>query len=378
MLRFVMLSIGVILMLLVAGCVVQPITPEAAPPSAGEEVVEEAEGEVTPGPSQERSPFSAEILKNLQYQLEVVGADPVQLTDGVYEDAANLISVNWIDSYALGQLNGQAAAAVVLVANTGGSGVFSILSLVMEQEGTPVNVASTLLGDRVWINWVTISGDGVALDLVTQGPDEPMCCGTQRILVNYMLDGTQLVESAAQVIGVQPQITATLVITFVPQVVPEASQAGSCFTNAIGLGRADAWRCTTDDNLLHDPCFEVDGGETVETPVVVCGADPISGAAGFVLELSEPLPAPEPGDLSRPWLVQLSDGTFCGLLTGTVPGADGQVAPYGCADQARSYLMEEFLIFDPVWFAQSVVIGVDDEGYFIKSSVRIPVATVWH
>jgi hypothetical protein len=228
------------------------------------------------------------------------------------------------------------------------------------------------------MNWVTIADDEIVLDLVGQGPDEPMCCGTQRTLLRFALENDQLVDVGGDVIGVQPQITATQVITFVPEITPTVRQAGSCFTNAIGLGRADAWRCTTDDNLIHDPCFELSIVRPVgDMPTVVCGADPITGERGFVLELTEPLPAPDPGDLSNPWLVQLSDGTFCGLLTGTVPGVDDQIAPYACADQARSNLMQEFLIFDPLWFAQSVVFDLGDEGFVIRSSVRTPVATVW-
>lgn len=366
--RFVGL-LGLTMALLMGGCVVQPITPEAATPAAAEEAAS------SPAPT---SPFSAETLKNLEYRLEVVGADPVQLTDGVYEDVANRILVSWIDTYALGQLNGQPAAAVVLYANTGGSGGFSNLAVVVEQGGVPVNVASTLLGDRLSINRVTIADDQeIVLDLVTQGPDEPMCCGTQRTLVRVALEGDQLVETSAQVIGVQPQISETQVITFAPQSIPDASAVGSCFTNAIGLGRADAWRCITEDNALYDPCFEVDGNEANGDPVIVCGTDPLTGQEGFVLELTEPLPTPDPGPESHVWLVQLSDSTVCGLMTGTVPGVGDQVAPYGCADEAQSFLMEEFLIYDPVWFAQRVVFELGDEGFAIRSSVRTPVATVW-
>lgn len=399
--RVILLLSCLTLVLLMAGCAMQPVTPEIATMPATEAVATEASTTepvatetpaieaTTPSPTEMPSPFSAEILENLEYALEVVATGPVTLTNGVYEDADNLIMVNWIDTYALGELNGQPAAALVLIAHTGGSGSFSTLAVVVEQDGEPVNVASALLGDRVSINWVTIANDEIMLDLVTQGPDEPMCCGTQRTLVNFTLDGNQLVAGDAQVIGVQPQITSTQVITFLPAIVPDLVAPGSCFTNAIGLGRTDAWRCTTDDNLIHDPCFEVPPtaitptGTPVGTaaegegPIVVCGADPITGERGFVLALTEPLPAPDPGNLSNAWLVELADGTFCGLLTGTVPGVDGQVAPYGCADMAQSNLMEEFLIFEPVWFAQSVVFRLGDEGFVIDSSVRIPVATIW-
>jgi len=200
-----------------------------------------------------------------------------------------------------------------------------------------------------------------------------MCCATQRTLVSYTWDGTQLTNSDSTVIGVQPQITQTLVMTYVPSLVPEATQKGSCFANAIGLGRADAWRCTTDDNAIHDPCFQVD-----DTPTVVCGADPITGEEGFVLELTEPLPAPDPGTATGAWIVQLGDGTICSLSTGTIPGVGDQTAPYACADDAHSNLMQDFTIYDTYWYAQSVVFTLGDNGYAIQSSVRTPVAMVWH
>jgi hypothetical protein len=110
---------------------------------------------------------------------------------------------------------------------------------------------------------------------------------------------------------------------------------------------------------------------------VVCGADPISGEEGFVLELTEPLPAVEVYESDRAWLIQLGDGTICGMMTGTVPGVGGQVAPYGCADEAQSYLMEEFDTEFPLWFAQDVTFDLGENGFSIRSSVLKPIASVW-
>lgn len=376
MLRLQMLLIGAVATILMAGCAIQPITPPAAEPATTESTAESttSEEEATPETTVEipaPSPISVDALKNLAYTLEVVGDEPVQLTDGVYEDKANYIYVSWIDTYAFGELNGEPVAAVVLYANTGGSGGFSTLALVAEENGEPVNVTSTLLGDRISINWLSVVADGIDLEIVTQGPDEAMCCATQRTLVSYVLDAGELVSTVVTPIGVQEQISGTEVITFVPTVIPEATAAGSCFTNAIGLGREDAWRCTTTDNLIYDPCFLVEDQ-------VVCGADPISGEAGFVLELTEALPEPETNVEPQPWLVQLADGTYCGLLTGTVPGLGDGVAPYGCTDEAHSNLSNNFLIYDPVWFAQMAVIGLGEDGFFTHSSVRVPVAKVWY
>lgn len=325
------------------------------------------------------SPFDAEILKNLAYALEFVGDDPVQLEDGVYEDVDNRIHVSWIDTYALGDLNDQPAAAVVLVANTGGSGTFSYLAIVLEQEGEAVNITSTLLGDRIQLNWMTIANNEVQIDFVTQGPDDPLCCATQRTFATYALDGaeesTSLINTDITVIGVQPQLGETVIITFTPELAPATSAPGLCTENALGLGRADAWRCMTEDDLIYDPCFEMG-----DTGTVVCGTDPLMGEEGFVLELSEPLPEPDSGLISGLWLVQLGDGTICSLSTSgeSIPTLDDDaIAPYGCADEAHSNLMSEIFDTGPVYYAQRVVLGLTEDGYVVKSSVRTPVATIW-
>ncbi len=86
-------------------------------------------------------------------------------------------------------------------------------------------------------------------------------------------------------------------IDYLPSETHSESQAGSCFANAIGLGRTNAWRCTV-DNQIYDPCFAVDDGT-----IVICGANPATGETGFVPELTEPLPEPDAGDLNPSWQV---------------------------------------------------------------------------
>ena len=180
---------------------------------------------------------------------------------------------------------------------------------------------------------------------------------------------TTTAESAVTTTA-QSTITATEVITFVPTTIPTTTESGSCFANAIGLGHADAWRCTTEDNQIHDPCFQVD-----DKPTVVCDADPLTGVEGFVLELTEPLPAVDTGTISEAWMIELGSGTVCGLMTGTIPGGADWTAPYGCQDQ--TYLMDQFDTQNPVWLAQQVTVEVGDSGPMTKTQVTAPVATVW-
>ena len=43
-----------------------------------------------------------------------------------------------------------------------------------------------------------VEGGEIAVRMVTHGPDDPMCCPTQKVLVRYALQGDQLVETARE------------------------------------------------------------------------------------------------------------------------------------------------------------------------------------
>ena len=107
------------------------------------------------------------------------------------------------DTIAYGTLNGQPAAAVVLVTDLGGSGTFYELAVVHLQDGRPVNVATTPLGDRIKVEAVAIQNDQVVVDMVTHAPTDPLCCPTQRVRVTYEVHGDQLIETSRQP-GVAP------------------------------------------------------------------------------------------------------------------------------------------------------------------------------
>jgi hypothetical protein len=121
--------------------------------------------------------------------------------------------------------------------------------------------------------------------------------------------------------------------------------------------------------MIYDPCFVVD-----EAPTVVCGANPATGEAGFVLELTEPLPEPDLGALFNPWLVELEDGTMCGLSTGTAPVIDDVRADYACDD--FSNLLGE-LEQGEIWMAEQAIIDMGDDGFVLVESEMVPIRTVW-
>ena len=155
----------------------------------------------------EEGALTPEALANMEYTVEETESGGVLLSDGYYEEpaapgSASMTTVTLLpESIAFGAIDGVPSAAVVLVVQTGGSGSFYYLALVQEQDGAPVHVSSVLLGDRVRIASVTIEDNQIVVDMVTQGPDDPMCCPSTRVVNTYALQEGQLVETSSEVVG---------------------------------------------------------------------------------------------------------------------------------------------------------------------------------
>jgi heat shock protein HslJ len=149
-------------------------------------------------------PLTEEALKNAEYS--GIYEEIIRLTDGRYEGepfvegGASRPTVTFTGAYALGDLNGDGLddAAVVLVENSGGSGSFFYLALVLNQDGNPENVVTQLLGDRAQVESVTIDGAEIAIKAMAHAPGDPMCCPTQEVDLTYRFDEGQLVEVAEE------------------------------------------------------------------------------------------------------------------------------------------------------------------------------------
>jgi hypothetical protein len=144
-----------------------------------------------------------EVLANTTYKSEWTQSGTAPLLDGEYREAAAPGSatetiIRLTDHIAYGALNGQPAAAVVLVTDPGGSGTFYDLAVVINQNSQPVNVAITSLGDRVEIHGVSILDNQVVVDMVQAGPDDPLCCPSQWVANRYTLQNDQLVLTASE------------------------------------------------------------------------------------------------------------------------------------------------------------------------------------
>jgi uncharacterized lipoprotein YbaY len=142
--------------------------------------------------------LSASALANAEYPLAGVPGDKVLLTDGKFEDAANNISVELRGPQATGDLNGDGAtdAAVTLVASTGGSGVFSVLSAVLNVDGQAKPVDSAFLGDRIRVQRIGIADGVITVRYLDRRFDQPMSARpTIPVVQRYTLKDDQLVAT---------------------------------------------------------------------------------------------------------------------------------------------------------------------------------------
>jgi hypothetical protein len=162
-----------------------------------------------------------------------------------------------------------------------------------------------------------------------------------------------------------PPNPPTEVIVFRPAEVPEEHRQGSCLSHAISTWREDAYRCAVDTEI-YDPCF--DTGEHV-----ICGLSPIEPGPGFILDLTEPLPAQSIPDGVNPWILEFPDGAVCDSVPGASGVIDGSRIEFGCSD--GSWVLENVRPGE-VWTGRRIVLDglsppiVHDYGF-------IPIRRVW-
>jgi heat shock protein HslJ len=91
------------------------------------------------------------------------------------------------------ELQSPPAAAVILISAPGGSGTFYDLALVGTQGGKPVVFGTALLGDRIVVKSLLMADDQIAVEMITQGPGDPMTSPSQEVHNTYALQEGELV-----------------------------------------------------------------------------------------------------------------------------------------------------------------------------------------
>lgn len=167
--------------------------------------------------SDDESPFSFEQLANTTYLSEFGADGTVTLVDGRYEapaaeGSASDLTVELSEFVSEGDLDGDGVneSAVVLVSSGGGSGSFYQLAVLAAGGDGLVNVAAAPLGDRVKIISFTVEDGAVAVNMLTQGPEDPMCCPSYEVLRTYVLEGDELLLASETEFGAQAPESPTL------------------------------------------------------------------------------------------------------------------------------------------------------------------------
>jgi heat shock protein HslJ len=140
-----------------------------------------------------------EALGNITYPSEWTRSGQAPLVGGLYKEpaapgSASNIVIRLADSLAVGKIGEQTMAALVIVTDPGGSGIFFELHLVREQDDRWSFVDRAHLGDRIGVNKIAIERGLVGLDLTVHGPRDSACCPTERSTVYYALQNERLVK----------------------------------------------------------------------------------------------------------------------------------------------------------------------------------------
>lgn len=141
-------------------------------------------------------------LPNAEYSIEGTRTGKAQLKDGSFEESiapgsATKIKVQLGQQQAAGDVNGDGAedALVTLVVNSGGSGTFTYLVVVLNEKGTAMPGTPVLLGDRIIVQSLAIQPGSVTVTLLTRKADEPMSAEPKIVITrSFKLQGDQLSE----------------------------------------------------------------------------------------------------------------------------------------------------------------------------------------
>jgi hypothetical protein len=186
----------IILPLLALLLAVMACQTQSAPPSPVISIV--TPSTITPMPPVPTNTSSApaasgltlDMLKNGTYHAPVYDRN-ITLVNGTYTNGSSTdpYSVRMLDLVAFGDLNGDGIsdAAIILVENGGGSGEFETVVALLDAGGAVSQAGQAQLGDRVQVKSMTISSGTLALDMLVQGPKDPMCCPSQPETQSYRM-----------------------------------------------------------------------------------------------------------------------------------------------------------------------------------------------
>lgn len=145
--------------------------------------------------------LSLDIIRNATYHSPDWGE--FQLSNGEYyrtppnsQESPEAYTTHLLDTVLYGDINldGFQDAVVFLGAQNGGTGRFVEMSAVLNLNGSPNNISTLYLGDRVIIESGAIQNGLIVLNLRVQGPNDPLLSPSQIEVRNFRLDSGQLIQ----------------------------------------------------------------------------------------------------------------------------------------------------------------------------------------
>ena len=139
-----------------------------------------------------------DVLKNGTYDVKDLGS--LTLQNGAYEkkygDGATMLNKVGYMMSAIGDLDkdGNKDAAVVLYANTGGSGTFIYLFAITNKNKTLYQAGSLLIGDRTQVKSMAIDGGKISMQVLDFAASDPKCCPSLNKTRTFTLQAGALVE----------------------------------------------------------------------------------------------------------------------------------------------------------------------------------------
>ena len=136
---------------------------------------------------------------NFTYDVE---GEKIKLVNGnsvsdVVPGSAEKLETTTFDKPAVGDLNGDGKndSAILLVQDSGGTGLFYYLVAVINDAGVGKNTNSIFIGDRIEPVSIVIKDSRVELNYIDRNPNDPMTADpTVKVKKLFEVKGTSLVE----------------------------------------------------------------------------------------------------------------------------------------------------------------------------------------